>query len=114
MNDISLHVLNLATGLPAVGVLVLLERATSSRAWQSIGQGRTGKDGRLENFLSKNVRLQVGTYRVTFDVATYFRSLNTVSFYPEVVITFVVRDATQHHHIPLLLGPFGYTTYRGS
>jgi 5-hydroxyisourate hydrolase len=58
--------------------------------------------------------MQPGTYRLTFDAATYFRSLNIVSFYPEVANVFSARDTTQHYHIPLLLGPFGYITYRGS
>lgn len=114
MNGITLHVLNIITGLPARGVPVMLELQTSSRAWRPTGQGRTNDDGRLETLLPQNTRLQPGVYRLTFDVATYFRSLRTTGFYPEVSVVFSVRDVTQHYHIPLLLSPFGYTTYRGN
>ena len=91
----------------------MLERLTSSRAWLPIWQGRTDEEGQLEILLPKNVRLQPGTYRVA-SISQPASPLNTVSFYPEVAITFILRDVAQHHHIPLLLGPFGYTTYRGS
>lgn len=114
MNSITLHVLNITTGLPAAGVPVMSELQTSSRACRPIGQGHTNGDGRLETLLPQNIRLQPGVYRLTFDVATYFRSLRTTEFYPEVSIVFIVRDVTQHYHIPLLLSPFGYTTYRGN
>lgn len=92
----------------------MLELQTSSRAWRPIGQGHTNDDGRLETLLPQNTRLQPGVYRLTFDVATYFRSLRTTGFYPEVSIVFSVHDVTQHYHIPLLLSPFGYSTYRGN
>jgi 5-hydroxyisourate hydrolase len=114
MGSISTHVLNLVTGLPASGVAVVLEIQTSPRTWRPIGEGRTDEDGRIEQVLPKGARMQPGIFRLTFDIATYFRSQNTMSFYPEVTIAFSVRDATQDQHIPLLLGPFGYTTYRGS
>lgn len=114
MSSISTHVLNRVTGLPARGVAVVLEIQTSPRAWRPLGEGRTKEDGRIENILPKGLRIQAGTYRLTFDAATYFRSQNTLSFYPEVTIVFAVREATERQHIPLLLGPFGYTTYRGS
>lgn len=114
MSGITLHVLNLITGLPAHGVPAVLELRTSSRTWHPLGQGSTNEDGRIENILPKGFRVQPGTYRLTFEVTTYFRSHSITSFYPEIVIVFGIRDATAHHHIPLLLGPFGYTTYRGS
>ncbi len=114
MSGISTHVLNLVTGLPARGVAVTLEGQTALRMWRHIGEGRTDQDGRLDQFLPAGTRLQAGTYRLTFDVEAYFRSQQTAGFHPEIAITFTVRDPTQHHHIPLLLGPFGYTTYRGS
>ncbi len=79
-----------------------------------MGQGHTNDDGRLETLLPQNLRLQPGVYRLTFDVATYFRSSRTTGFYPEVSVVFSVRDVTQHYHIPFLLSPFGYTTYRGN
>ena len=114
MNGISTHVLNLATGLPARGVSCLLEFQTAPRAWRLIAEGRTDEDGRIDHLLPKGVRLQAGSYRLTFDVAAYFRAQSIASFFSEVTVTIAVRDAGRHHHLPLLLGPFGYTTYRGS
>lgn len=114
MSGISTHVLNLMTGLPARNLPVSLELRGALNTWRAVGEGRTNEEGRIEDLLPKGVRIQTGTYRLTFDVAAYFRSQSTVSFYPEIAIAFGVRDAAQHHHIPLLIGPFGYTTYRGS
>ncbi|MBA5867721.1 MAG: hydroxyisourate hydrolase [Nitrospira sp. CR1.3] len=114
MSGISTHVLNLVTGLPARNVFAVLELPGSLRTWRTIGEGRTNDDGRIDDWAPKGFKIQPGTYRLTFDVAAYFRSQSTVSFYPEIAIAFGVRDAAQHHHIPLLIGPFGYTTYRGS
>jgi len=114
MGRISTHVLNLVTGLPARNIPVLLEARGALNTWRTVGEGYTNDEGRIDDLLPQGVRIQAGTYRLTFDVAAYFRSQSTVSFYPEIAIAFGIRDATQHHHIPLLIGPFGYTTYRGS
>ncbi len=114
MSGISTHVLNMSNGLPARGIPVVLAVQTSPGHWRQIGAGRTNDDGRIDTFLAKGVRMQPGTFRLTFDVTVYFRSQKITSLYPEVTVTFTVRDAAEHYHIPLLLGPFGYTTYRGS
>ncbi|SLM46504.1 5-hydroxyisourate hydrolase [Nitrospira japonica] len=114
MSAISTHVLNLVTGLPARNVSVVLESQGSLRTWRKIGDGRTDADGRIEDLVPPGVRIQTGSYRLTFDVASYFRSQNGASFYPEIAIAFGIQDPAQSHHIPLLIGPFGYTTYRGS
>jgi 5-hydroxyisourate hydrolase len=79
-----------------------------------IGQGETDADGRLKNLVQPGTDLAQGIYYLTFDVAAYFAAQRVESFYEEVTIVFKVLDATQHYHVPLLLSPFGYSTYRGS
>lgn len=107
MSAITTHVLDTARGRPAAGVAVTLERAGAP-----IAHGRTDADGRLRDLLPAEAPLETGVYRLVFDTAGYFAAQET--FYPEVVVTFRVRDAAEHHHVPLLLSPFGYSTYRGS
>jgi 5-hydroxyisourate hydrolase len=85
-----------------------------AEGWTIIGQGETDEDGRLKNLLAPDAALAEGVYRVTFDVAAYFAAQHVESFYEEVTIVFKVLDATQHYHVPLLLSPYGYSTYRGS
>ena len=105
---LSTHVLDATSGRPAAGVQVTLEQATGT-GWTPAGQGQTGPDGRL--------RLpggEPGIYRITFGSGEYFRAHGATSFYPEVTITFQVTDADEHYHVPLLLSPFAYSTYRGS
>jgi 5-hydroxyisourate hydrolase len=79
-----------------------------------VGQGETDADGRLKNLVGADAPLAAGVYYLTFDVAAYFAAQHLESFYQEVTIAFKVADATQHYHVPLLLSPFGYSTYRGS
>ncbi|HLM57670.1 MAG TPA: hydroxyisourate hydrolase [Pyrinomonadaceae bacterium] len=114
MSAITTHVLDTARGRPAEGVPVALEKQTSGGGWQTLGRGKTDADGRLRDLLSQEQRLTQGVYRLTFDTATYFDSLGLAGFYPEVSVAFSVADASQHYHVPLLLSPFGYSTYRGS
>lgn len=109
MSSLSTHVLDTASGRPARGVPVFLERSVSGR-WRRLGQGRTDADGRVKNFLSPG-KLSLGMYRLRFDTAAYFKG--KPAFYPEVSVVFWVKDS-RHHHVPLLLSPFGYSTYRGS
>lgn len=108
--SITTHVLDTAQGRPARGVGIVLLEQVGDAEFREIGRGKTDDDGRLKTLLGGEP-LQVGTYRLLFDVAGY---LGRDSFFPEVTITFVVRDAAQHHHVPLLLSPYGYSTYRGS
>jgi len=100
-------------GVPAVGITVILELRQAS-AWAPIGRGITDENGRV-NTLTTEGRLAPGTYRLTFDIGSFHREQGlSVSFFPEVKITFNVRDPDEHFHLPLLLSPFGYSTYRGS
>lgn len=111
LSDITTHVLDTSRGCPASGVPVVLERAVDS-GWQAVGRDTTDPDGRASGLLSSP--LVDGRYRLIFDTGAYFRAVGESSFYPEVSVTFVVEDAEEHYHVPLLLNPFGYSTYRGS
>ena len=109
---ITTHVLDTARGRPADGVPVLLERS-DDHAWWELGRGSTDADGRLRDLVPAGAPLRAGRYRLTFDTGAYFRDRGEPPFYPEVAIEFLVA-ADEPHHIPLLLSPFGYSTYRGS
>ncbi|HEX7183073.1 MAG TPA: hydroxyisourate hydrolase [Thermoanaerobaculia bacterium] len=113
MNGITTHVLDTSRGRPASGVPVVLE-IRSGAEWWEIGRGETDSDGRVRQLLPDRSLLSAGTYRLTFNVGKYFESRGVESFYPEASIVFVIRDAAQHYHVPLLLSPYGYSTYRGS
>ncbi|HSK73931.1 MAG TPA: hydroxyisourate hydrolase [Pyrinomonadaceae bacterium] len=113
MSAVTTHILDVSTGFPARGVPVVLERQNSA-GWEIIGKGKTDDDGRLRDLLDSDARLQAGNYRLTFDTESYFRQRQIEGFYPQVTVAFIVRDAAQHYHVPLLLSPFGYSTYRGS
>jgi 5-hydroxyisourate hydrolase len=114
MSAITTHVLDTSLGRPASGVPVILEIQSADHGWELIGKGTTDADGRLKELLPQEYVLARGLYRLTFDTSLYFASQNVESFYPEVTIIFSVRDAAQHYHVPLLLNPYGYSTYRGS
>jgi 5-hydroxyisourate hydrolase len=106
---ISTHVLDTARGQPAEGVPVVLER--DAGGWAEVARGVTDGDGRVRELVPGE--LEDGRYRLTFDTAQYFRTVGDAAFYPEVSVVFIVAGGG-HHHVPLLLSPFGYTTYRGS
>ncbi|CAN5306726.1 hydroxyisourate hydrolase [soil metagenome] len=114
MSRITTHVLDTATGLPAVGVRVRLETRGADGAWALLGDGETDADGRLPGLLPDDAAPPAGVHRLTFDTAAYFRAREVAGFYPRVAVEFVVEDPGGHHHVPLLLSPYGYTTYRGS
>jgi 5-hydroxyisourate hydrolase len=113
MSAITTHVLDIARGRPARGVGVALA-IESEQGWQDLGQGTTDADGRCRNLLPDDFNFAPGIYRLTFDTGAYFAAQQCENFYPQVSINFVVHDAAQHYHVPLLLSPFGYSTYRGS
>ena len=113
MSGITTHVLDTSRGRPASGVPVILEMR-SDDGWREIARGETDADGRVRQLLSQESPLVEGTWRLTFGVGTYFEAQGVESFYPEASIVFVIRDAGQHYHVPLLLSPYGYSTYRGS
>lgn len=114
MNTITTHVLDTAKGRPAPGLPIALERETEPGTFAPVAQGVTDDDGRVRDLLPKGEGLGPGTYRMTFDTAAYFRATMQEGFYPVVHVQFQVRSTDQHYHIPLLLSPFGYSTYRGS
>jgi len=113
MSGITTHVLDIARGRPAAGVPVTLE-ARGEGGWRLVGRGATDADGRLRDLAPSDFVLGEGEYRLTFDTGAYLSASGVDGFYTEVVVSFVVRDAASHYHVPLLLSPYGYTTYRGS
>ena len=112
MSQITTHVLDVSVGRPAANVAVTLENHIHG-LWKALGKGKTDADGRLKGLLG-TAALAAGAYRLTFDTGEYFAARKIESLYPQVSIIFEVQDARQHYHIPLLLSPFGYSTYRGS
>lgn len=104
--SLSTHVLDAARGRPAAGVAVRLERDGAVLA-----AATTDGDGRVGDLAAE---LAAGTYRLAFATGDYFAATGQQGFYPEVVVAFTVTDPAQHHHVPLLLSPFAYSTYRGS
>ena len=110
---ISTHVLDTSAGRPAAGVRVRLQQQNGA-AWTDVFAGETDRDGRVPSLLPSSVAAIAGGYRLTFEVGGYFRNRGLESFYESVSIDFVVRDTAAHYHVPLLLSPYGYSTYRGS
>ena len=113
MSAITTHVLDTSVGKPAAGVPVLLEQETFA-GWQKVGHGVTDADGRLRDLLPEGYSLAPGCYQITFDTGIYFEAQEREAFYNSVMVRFTVRDLGEHYHVPLLLSPFGYSTYRGS
>ncbi|HUL32707.1 MAG TPA: hydroxyisourate hydrolase [Candidatus Eisenbacteria bacterium] len=113
MSTLSTHVLDTSIGLPAAGVSVVLEQQSAAGVWSEIDRGATDSDGRLKHLAAGKV-LTAGIYRLTFDTAAYFAARRVAGFYPQVTVVFELQNAREHYHVPLLLSPFGYSTYRGS
>jgi 5-hydroxyisourate hydrolase len=107
---VSTHVLDASAGRPAAGVAVSLSVAGPAGSWVLVGSGETDRDGR-HRF---EAATEPGTYRLAFGTEAYFAARAVAAFYPEVTITFTVADPCAHFHVPLLLSPFAYSTYRGS
>ena len=103
--------LDTALGRPAAGVAVSLERRDDS-TWVRVGGGETDGDGRVRSLLPDDLTATAGTYRLVFDTGAYFTRLGVETFYPSVAVMF--KAGGGHYHVPLLLSPFGYSTYRGS
>jgi 5-hydroxyisourate hydrolase len=112
---LSTHILDTAQGRPAAGVAIVLSHLglEGNHEWQEVGRNVTDNDGRCRTLLGE-ASLHAGLYKLHFSVASYFAAQRLDGLYPWVEITFVVRDPSQHYHIPLLLTANGYTTYRGS
>lgn len=111
-SPITTHVLDTSKGRPAVGVRVVLEVETLGQ-FVHVASGMTNDDGRIADLMTPGT-LESGVYRLTFGLADYWLRHGIAGFYPEASIVFEVRDPEQHYHVPLLLNPFGYSTYRGS
>lgn len=113
MSPITTHVLDTALGQPAAGIAVLLEIRRGD-GWVVLARGTTNADGRIPDLLPDGTRLETGTYRLTFETGAYHRAQGVRGFYPHVQIVAELNETAGHYHIPLLLSPFGYSTYRGS
>ncbi len=113
MSQITTHVLDTTLGKPGQNVAIVLEHCISEGQWKALGQGHTNSDGRLPDLLSAEIKLSPGVYRLVFDTGSYYKAQGVKGFYPSVTIAFEVADAS-HYHVPLLLNPYGYSTYRGS
>jgi 5-hydroxyisourate hydrolase len=111
MSGITTHVLDTSTGRPAAGVPIRLERLQDD-AWVVQGTGLTDDDGRLRDLLDGPA--EAGTWRIHFDTGVYFTASRREGFYPYVDVVFTVEEGEAHYHVPLLLNPYGYSTYRGS
>lgn len=113
MSAITTHILDTSKGKPAAGVPVFLDFQDQGE-WQRLGSGQTDADGRCKTLLPDGHTLARGLYRLEFRVSDYFDSSGTKAFYPYVKIVFSLEEPESHYHVPLLLNPFGYSTYRGS
>jgi len=113
MSGITAHILDTSIGKPAAGVMVCLEAAAADGGFSRISEQRTDTDGRVSDLLG-DTHLEAQTYRLMFLTGAYFAAQGRPSFYPHVEVQFNVLDPAQHYHIPLLLNPYGYSTYRGS
>ena len=114
MSRITTHVLDTSRGRPAAGIGVTLEVQKEGGDWRAVGRGRTDADGRLKSLTGEGEALSEGVYRLTFETGDYFAAQGVETFYPLAVVVFRVRGAADHYHVPLLVSPFGYSTYRGS
>jgi len=112
-SPITTHILDTALGMPAKGVPITLEIQAADGEFRRVGEGSTNADGRVADLLSAG-ELRVGTYRIRFDTGSYFSQRGIEGFYPYVDVVFDIQAPDQHYHVPLLLNPFGYSTYRGS
>jgi len=114
MSGISTHILDTSKGTAGVDVRVVLEREGSPGNWNKLNEARTDADGRVKNLLPGERGLEMAAYRLTFETEPYFAKSGVSTFFPSVTVVFRVMDAGKHHHVPLLVSPFGYSTYRGT
>jgi 5-hydroxyisourate hydrolase len=126
MSPLTTHVLDIANGKPATGIAVTLDIARDpgtargpnigrvAGEWFEVAHGVTDDDGRIAGFVPALAALEATVYRLRFATGAYFQAQGVRTFYPEVSVVFQIHDSREHYHVPLLLSPFGYTTYRGS
>ena len=112
MSQVTSHILDTSAGKPAQGVKVMLFFFEENQ-WVAINGGITNKDGRVTDLVEENKTLEEGIYKLKFETSDYFKQRSGATFYPFVEIVFEIKD-TSHYHVPLLLNPYGYSTYRGS
>jgi 5-hydroxyisourate hydrolase len=112
MSAITTQVVDTMRGLPAMGIAVLLERAGPD-GMERVATGITDSEGHVRHLLPEGQPLEPGTWRLSFDTGAYFALTNVEGFYPEVSIVFTAREGETHYHVPLLLSPHGFSTYRG-
>ncbi len=113
MSAITTHVLDTSRGAPAVGISVVLSVSEGDR-WSEVARGKTDSEGRVGDLLPFGQGIVTGTYRLYFETGPYFESAGIETFYPFVAVVFLAKSGWGHLHVPLLLSPFGYSTYRGS
>jgi 5-hydroxyisourate hydrolase len=114
MSPITTHVLDTSLGCPGVNIRVRLEQHKTDGNWREVSSGTTDNDGRIMDLLAEGDLLGAGIYQMIFVTAPYFEKQGISFFFPEIEIRFLLSQLEQHYHIPLLLSPFGYSTYRGS
>jgi 5-hydroxyisourate hydrolase len=114
MSPITTHVLDTSRGKPASGVAVILEIHAGPDRWKELGRGVTDVNGRINAFNPPLAALERQLYRLRFSTGAYFAASHVRTFYSEIPVVVEIEDPSQHYHIPLLLSPFGYSTYRGS
>ena len=112
MSQVTTHILDTTKGKPAAGITIILYRGENDE-WTELKRGKTNEDGRINDLLEKDYLLQKGIYKLRFETKDYFDKIQIPTFYPFVEIVFDIESG-EHYHVPLLLSPFGYTTYRGS
>jgi 5-hydroxyisourate hydrolase len=112
MSTISTLIIDTSIGRPASGVTLILAKAGGG-GWHTVGRGTTDIDGRCKTLVKGNAKLKKGVYRLTYGVSAYFKRTCQTAFYPTISIVFQIRDS-RPHHVPLLVSPWGYSTYRGS
>jgi len=113
MSQITTHVLDTSSGKPAQGLRISLQSGDDDQQWNEIASGSTDNDGRISDLLPGDLVLEPGVYRMVFQTGDYFGQKDIPTFYPETAVVFSTTDSS-HYHIPLLLSPYGYSTYRGS
>ena len=112
-SPITTHALATNHGMPANDLPIQLSKRKADGTWEQIASGVTNADGRIADLLAPG-SLRVGVYQMRFDTGTYFAASDTQTFYPEVLVTFEIKATDEHYHVPLLISPFGFSTYRGS
>lgn len=112
-NPVSVHVLNLQNGLPSPGMEVTLEKQDKQN-WNKLNTGKTDDNGRITGLYPDGKALEPGTYRVTFATGSWFTQHKMPVFYPEIPVIFQADGTVPHYHIPLLISPYGFSTYRGN